>query len=411
MQLDKVTVAIVLKTGKVWLNKKGEYPIKLRVTYRGKQKFYTVKGESATKEEFAEIIKIKSKGLRGERRVKFNAIERRANEVIEQMTEFTFDEFENQYLNYNKQEVKTIHNYFETKAKELENDNKLQTATLYKATIKSLLEFDNKIDLKKITPKYLKNYEKWMIEQGKTYTTIGMYMRNLKHILNRALTDKVITVYPFGTGKEQYQIPKSTNTKKALNIADIEKLVSYKPDNINEQIALQYWVFSYLCNGMNMVDIANLKYRNIKDNSLRFIRQKTKDTTAQKTEIDVYLLDEAWSIINSLGNADKSPENYIFPILKEGLTPKEVLNRVKQFIKNTNKYIKRVALKADIDTNITTYWARHSYSTILKRSGAPIEFISEQLGHQTTRVTASYLDSFEDEQKKKYSANLLNFKK
>ena len=39
MSLDTVSVKVVLKTGKIWLNKKGEYPVKLRLTYLGKQKF------------------------------------------------------------------------------------------------------------------------------------------------------------------------------------------------------------------------------------------------------------------------------------------------------------------------------------------------------------------------------------
>ena len=31
--------------------------------------------------------------------------------------------------------------------------------------------------------------------------------------------------------------------------------------------------------------------------------------------------------------------------------------------------------------NITTYTARHSYATVLKRSGVNISYISESLGH------------------------------
>ncbi len=34
-----------------------------------------------------------------------------------------------------------------------------------------------------------------------------------------------------------------------------------------------------------MADIANLRYNNIKNNNIEFIRQKTKDTTKDKTKI------------------------------------------------------------------------------------------------------------------------------
>jgi integrase len=156
-----------------------------------------------------------------------------------------------------------------------------------------------------------------------------------------------------------------------------------------------------------MVDIANLKYKDIKDNNIEFIRQKTKDTAHEVPIIKVLLLPEIEQIIKNLGTENKEPKNYIFPIFKDEFSELEKHNRLKQHIKNTNKYIKRIAKAIEINNNITTYWARHSYSTILKRSGAPIEFISEQLGHQSTQVTQNYLDSFEDEQRAKYSANLL----
>jgi site-specific recombinase XerD len=46
---------------------------------------------------------------------------------------------------------------------------------------------------------------------------------------------------------------------------------------------------------------------------------------------------------------------------------------------------------------------------VLKRSGAPIEFISESLGHKDLRTTENYLGSFEDDIKESYQKQLLNF--
>ena len=59
------------------------------------------------------------------------------------------------------------------------------------------------------------------------------------------------------------------------------------------------------------------------------------------------------------------------------------------------------------DKPLTTYSARHSYATILKRSGAPLSFISEALGHKSLLTTESYLDSFEDETRRKYAEMLV----
>ena len=53
------------------------------------------------------------------------------------------------------------------------------------------------------------------------------------------------------------------------------------------------------------------------------------------------------------------------------------------------------------------YVARHSYATVLKRSGVPTSIICESLGHSSERVTQIYLDSFENEQIDEAMKNLL----
>ena len=49
-------------------------------------------------------------------------------------------------------------------------------------------------------------------------------------------------------------------------------------------------------------------------------------------------------------------------------------------------------------TPLTTYAARHTYATVLKRSGVSVALISESLGHSNVSITQIYLDSFENSQ-------------
>ena len=51
--------------------------------------------------------------------------------------------------------------------------------------------------------------------------------------------------------------------------------------------------------------------------------------------------------------------------------------------------------------------ARHSYATVLKRSGVSTAIISESLGHSSEKVTQIYLDSFENSQIDEAMKNLL----
>jgi site-specific recombinase XerD len=59
---------------------------------------------------------------------------------------------------------------------------------------------------------------------------------------------------------------------------------------------------------------------------------------------------------------------------------------------------------------ISTYTARHSYATVLKRAGSNIAFISESLGHSDLKTTQDYLASFEQSERAKNAAFLTSFK-
>ena len=72
--------------------------------------------------------------------------------------------------------------------------------------------------------------------------------------------------------------------------------------------------------------------------------------------------------------------------------------------------MKEVAKAQGISQPVTTYSARHSFATVLKRSGASTEFISDALGHSNLNTTKNYLASFEDETLQKTTDALTAFK-
>jgi integrase/recombinase XerD len=143
--------------------------------------------------------------------------------------------------------------------------------------------------------------------------------------------------------------------------------------------------------------------RNFIELSSYYERSKTIRTNRgrRNTLISIPILEQAQQIINTWGNKKVSAESYIFPIITNSGSSLQIKKDVQQFTKNMNKYTKRIALNLGIDKNVTTYVARHTYATVLKRSGTPIEAISENLGHKNVNTTKSYLDSFESESRKK----------
>ncbi|WP_320911703.1 tyrosine-type recombinase/integrase, partial [Butyricimonas paravirosa] len=113
---------------------------------------------------------------------------------------------------------------------------------------------------------------------------------------------------------------------------------------------------------------------------------------------------KAMEIINKY----KSSGLYLFPILSSfHKTEQQKLNRIHKVIGKVNKYLKSLGKELKIDKKITTYVARHSFSTTLKRAGVSTSVISEALGHSSEKVTQIYLDSFENTQMSNAMQNLL----
>ncbi len=127
--------------------------------------------------------------------------------------------------------------------------------------------------------------------------------------------------------------------------------------------------------------------------------------------ITVYITEDMWRIIERWGNKNKNKNsnNYIFPILEPGISILRQYELVQLFVSFVNEWMRRIAVRLGITKKITTYVARHTFSTVLKRSGAGTEFIQEALGHTDLKTTENYPDSFEKEMKKEYAKRLIAF--
>jgi site-specific recombinase XerD len=94
--------------------------------------------------------------------------------------------------------------------------------------------------------------------------------------------------------------------------------------------------------------------------------------------------------------------------LKGDETPMQIKIRIRDVISNCNRCLRKIGKSINIE-GLSTYVARHSYASVLKRSGANIAYISESLGHNDLKTTENYLASFEKEERIKNAAFLTNF--
>ena len=105
------------------------------------------------------------------------------------------------------------------------------------------------------------------------------------------------------------------------------------------------------------------------------------------------------TIINKWEVYSGEADDYLFGIVQENDSIQMQQKKIDQFIKTTNKYIKRICEQVGITKKVTTYFSRHSAATIMKKAGFSLELISESLGHADIKTTRSYLDSFDDDSK------------
>ena len=67
-------------------------------------------------------------------------------------------------------------------------------------------------------------------------------------------------------------------------------------------------------------------------------------------------------------------------------------------ITKVNTRLKMIGKELDLSIPITTYVARHTQATVMKRAGVPTAVISQIMGHSSEKVTQIYLDHFDNEQ-------------
>ena len=399
----------------------GKYSVKLRVYNKlnnvKKVRYFTT-GIDLTDKEFETIwINSENKKLRGVNKkmyLKIQALETRANDEAKAMTVFDFDKFETKLFRKSSDKNNVQYHFNQAIQRNLKN-NKIGTAESYKYTLKSIADFSEnkkkckieKLTFNNINVDWLEDYQSFMLSKGKSFTTIAIYTRTLRVIFNNAIAENDIIedIYPFGAKK--YKILKANKVKKALSSAQLKTLFNSVPTNENEAKAKDFWFFSYACNGMNIKDIALLKYSDIKNDKFTYYRAKTFDKTAEKTAITIYLTDFTKSIISKYGNSNKN--GFVFNIVEVKEDSTTQYKKIKNFTRFVNDHIKRIAIANDLPNDLSTYWARHSFATNSLRKGASMEFISEALNHSNLSVTKHYFAGFEDKAKKDFANSLLDF--
>ena len=401
---DGITVAPMLDT--THPKKSGRCPVKIRVTYN-RVRYYYPTGKDLTPEEWEMLPTTKARALVAVRKDIESSyqIVRAAVEELAASGGFSLDTLNNRLKGA---AVDTVNTMFRAKIEELKKVGRVGSMLVYDNVLKGLERFAGAhIRFKAVTVSWLGRYADFLRKEGKTQTTIAIHLRHLRAILNEAkrLGSIKDAQYPFGRGR--YEIQAGEGRKLALTLEQIGQIANYEDGTEATAKYRDYWLFLYLCNGINVADFVKLRYRDIVNGEICFVRQKTERTTKTRKEIRVVVTARMQAIINRWGNPFRS-DNFIFPILDGQEDAMRRKMKTLYITRAINKRMKEVGEQLGIG-NISTYTARHSFATVLKRAGTNIAYISESLGHQDLRTTENYLASFEREERIKNAELLTKF--
>lgn len=401
---DGITVAPIIDTSHP--KKNGKCPVKIRVTYRRDRRYYPT-GKDLTLDEWEGLTTTKVRALVAVRK-DIKSSYQIVRGVVEELARDGIFSFDSLNKRLKRSGVDTLNRAFAAKIAELKEQDRIGSMLVYNVVIQGLERFaGDRIALESITVDWVRRYERFLLGEGKSRTTIGIHMRHLRAILNDACRCDAIkpAQYPFGRGK--YEIQAGEGRKLALTLEQIGQIARYEDGNEATAKYRDYWLFLYLCNGINVADFVKLRYRDIVDGEICFVRQKTERTTKTRKEIRVAVVPQMQAIIDRWGNTP-APNNFIFPILDGSEDAVQSHAKTIAATGLINKRMRMIGEQLEIG-NISTYTARHSFATVLKRAGANIAYISESLGHQDLKTTENYLASFEREEREKNAALLTNF--
>lgn len=249
------------------------------------------------------------------------------------------------------------------------------TALSHMTAINNLKKYKNHLDINDITNKFIISFKSHLNDNGVSKNSINLYLTKIQHIINLAKDefnddDNIrVNVRQFKKGVIERNDP---SEHRVLTAAQIRRIATFTGDRY-ENFARDIFILSFCLIGINIVDLYNLKKKDVQNGILTYNRAKTKDRRADKARISIRIEEEAMNIIQrytelngeQLLNFHRRYKS--FESMSHSLMP--LYNRFKRYDKS-------------LPSRLTFYHARHSWATIAYNDcGIDMQTIHEALNH------------------------------
>jgi integrase len=299
----------------------------------------------------------------------------------------------------------TVYGFYKKRIDEMRRAEKYGNAETNNGTLNKLKSFHRKdLLFNELTPDLLLKFKESMKKAGNSKSTIGIHLRNIRATFNSAI-DK-------GVAKPNDNPFRNKEIMKGLTIGYKSKALSREEvneiRNIRKRLAMatniwhacNYFMIGYLSQGTNFQDLARLKWENISDGRIYFVRRKTRGKIEEETSF--LITEEIAEILEYYRVADRKLNNpYIFPILNERHKSEiSKFNRIKKVRKQVNKDLKSIGEEIGSSVLITTYTWRHTFASVSKNElKLSTEMIRDLIGHKDIKTTQHYLAQFSNDDK------------
>ena len=268
---------------------------------------------------------------------------------------------------------------------ELHSFGKEGTAKNYRSAYNSFLSFCERpiLYFSELSIDLIGRYQQFLIERGVIQNSISFYMRILRAVYNRAVNDGLTTdVRPFKRASTGIY----PTGKRALTLESIKKI---KKLNLSSHgslcLARDLFMLSFYLRGMSFIDMAYLRKSDLKNNHIEYYRRKTGKYMQIEWDKEMGRI---------LAKYNDPTSEYLLPILRHGNQDRKNLHSVYSLI---NRNLKKLGETLGLHLPLTLYVARHSWASIAKSIGIPVNIISDGLGHDSEATTQIYLKSLESD--------------
>ena len=383
----------------------GLYPVKVEVVSNRKQKYYPA-GIDLSPEEWTEIWDLRRKSEERNRLEEaFFRVARETDSLVRE-ERFSFRALD-QRMGLLRSGV-TLNSMLQRMADSFMDEGRTNSSYRCRSTLRAVEQYaGGAVRLPEVTPEWLRGCERHWRQCGRKVTTVSIYMKTIKAVMNLAVADGLLSGSGFPFGGNGYRIPSGTGRKLALSGEQIRRIMEFKGSPELEE-SRDLWLFSYLCNGINFRDMVYLKYGNIVNDEIWFIRSKTRNGPGAKM-IRAAITGRMREIMEAIGNPfDGNPDTFIFRCADGSSDDFHRTMHVRKVVSRCNRALARIASELGIP-KFTTYSERHSFASMLNWRGVDISYISESLGHSSLSVTERYLAGFSHADRVRNAALLTDF--